>query len=149
VKNNGIGTRGFMPGTVFARSVDVGAMVRVFNGADAVSAFLQFGYQLFDKGGFAGLRASDDRYNRWHKSNLLYSDFTAILYHKKHEVTQRLEQSLIISAFVPLVNFVVNIKISINLKYQPSPAMRAVCHKAASAPQGETKVRKKECQAKI
>jgi hypothetical protein len=122
-------------------------MVRVFDGADGVSAFLQFGYQLFDQGGFAGLRASDNRYNRWHKFNLLYSNFTAIIYHKDHEVTQRLEENLIISPFVPLVNFVVNIKISINLKYLPSQTMMAVCHKAEPASQGETKVRKKECQA--
>jgi hypothetical protein len=59
VKDNGIGTCGFMPGAVFARPVEIRVMVRVFDGANCVSAFLKFGNQLFDKGGFAGLRATD------------------------------------------------------------------------------------------
>jgi hypothetical protein len=71
VKNNGIGACDFMPGTVLARPIDVGVMVRVFNGADFVSAVFEFGNQLFYKCGFAGLRAPDDRYNRWHKFILI------------------------------------------------------------------------------
>jgi len=58
VKNNGIGACDFMPGTVLARPIDVEVMVRVFNGADFVSAFFEFGNQLFNKCGFAGISFS-------------------------------------------------------------------------------------------
>jgi hypothetical protein len=59
-KQDGFGPCRSKPRAVFAAFIEIEAHRSMFDGSDAVSAFFQFGYNLFDYRGLSGIRTTDD-----------------------------------------------------------------------------------------